>query len=114
MAMQGATLGLIMRAINIHSIWSVKIAEYLAAGIPILADRSMTGLPLIIILKHRLGFVADPRQLEDYAIVSEIIRDWEQWSDRCREYARRRLDIRSTARQHLRIYRQCLSSGVPK
>ena len=107
-AMPGATLGLIMRVVNVHSIWSVKIAEYLAAGIPILADCSMTGLPLKIILKHRLGFVADPQRPEDYAIVSEIIRDWEQWSNRCREYARRRLDIRSTARQHLRIYRQCL------
>ncbi|MFH0766268.1 MAG: glycosyltransferase [Calditrichota bacterium] len=105
-AVQGAALGLIFKTKPIHSVWMVKMAEYLAAGIPILADRTMVGLPLQIILKRRLGVQADPDRPEDYAAVDDIITNWQAWSDRCREYAAKRLDISSTARQHLRIYRR--------
>ncbi len=103
--MQGATFGLIFRAVDIHSMWSVKFAEYLAAGIPIIVDRSMVGLPVEIIRRRRLGFIADPDRPDDYRIVDDILASWREWSDRCIEYARRRLDVRSTSRQFLRLYR---------
>ncbi len=104
-AMQGATFGLIFRAVNIHSLWSVKIAEYLAAGIPLIVDKTMVGLPVKIIREKLLGVVIDPDNPADYEQLDQIVKDWPEWSERCVRYAERRLDLRSTARQHLRLYR---------
>ncbi len=104
-AMQGATFGLIFCAVNVHSLWSVKIAEYLAAGIPLIVDKSMIGLPLKIIQSKRLGVVVDPENPDDYNKVDLVLQNWPEWSERCIRYSQRRLDLNSTARQHLRLYR---------
>ena len=107
-AMQGASLGLIFLAVNVHSVWSVKIAEYLAAGIPIIMDKSLIGLPKRIILQEKIGVVVDKNDPKDYEIIRDILHNWKEWSDRCLNYSRKRLDIKSTARQFLRIYGQML------
>ena len=107
--MQGSSLGLIFRAVDVHSSWPVKIAEYLSAGIPIVVDKSMRGLPVDIITRYKLGFVADTENLQTYQIAADIMENWAHWSQRCIDYARRRLDIASTSRQYLRIYRQTLT-----
>lgn len=104
--MQGSSLGLIFRAVDVHSSWPVKIAEYLAAGIPLIVDKSMRGLPVDIIHRNRLGFVADSDNLQTYEQVADIMESWSTWSQRCIEYAQRRLDIGSTSRQYLRVYRR--------
>ena len=114
---QGATLGLIITneqrsgwpAKFAESIWPVKFAEYLAAGIPVLMDENLLGLPPKLVKRHRLGLVVNPNRVEDYRQVGEILSDWEAWSDRCIAYAKRRLDIKTTAKQHLRIYRQIIA-----
>lgn len=109
-AMQGSTFGIAFCAISIKSMWPVKIAEYLAAGLPLIIDRNFPGIVPIIITKHRLGFIADPDNPEDYSPALEIVNNWQQYSQRCVDYARKRLDISSTARQHMRIYRSITST----
>ncbi|MDP8238978.1 MAG: glycosyltransferase [Candidatus Hatepunaea meridiana] len=107
--LQGATLGLTFLIGDKLSIWPVKIAEYIAAGIPLIVDPSIVGLPKEIIIKYKLGFVADPERIEDYSIIEDILRNRQEWSDRCISYAKRRLDISSTSKQHLRIYRRLIA-----
>jgi len=107
--MKGASFGLFFRAVEVRSLWPVKFAEYLAAGIPLLVDDGMVGLPVALVTKHRLGFVARPDVPDDYAAMDEILNNWDVWSERCAQFARRKLDIRSTVRQFIRIYRQVLS-----
>gem|GEM_PF-1332069 len=105
-AMHNATFGLIFRAVKVHSLWPVKMAEYLAAGIPLIVDESLGGLPRKIVQKRRLGVVLNPEHPIDYAVLKEVLDDWEVWSMRCKDYAMRCLDIRSTSKQYIRIYRQ--------
>lgn len=112
--MQGARLGLIFRAVDVVSSWPVKMAEYLAAGIPLLVDRTMVGLPVDIVRKNNLGFLASPDRDDDYIPVKDIMNDWIRWSDRCIHYAQRRLDISSTSRQFLRIYRKVTAGSAKR
>ncbi len=106
--MQGSTLGLVFLAENVVSIWPVKFAEYLAAGIPVVSESSMKGLIVRILVEKKLGMVIDLNRESPYERIDDLAANWHEYSDRCLSYAKRRLDISSTARQFLRIYRDSL------
>jgi len=89
--------------------WPVKYAEYLSAGVPVVIDDGLNDIIRDAVLENRLGIFVDPDDPVSFAAVRELHADLPAVRRRCRDYARRHLDISLSARQYHRLYRQLLS-----
>jgi len=95
-----------LAVVNKANIWPVKFAEYLAAGLPIVLTIQAGKHLIDIVEKKKLGVCVDLNRAESYAGIVEVLSNLEVYSERCRAYAEHRLGIISTARQHVRLYKQ--------
>ncbi len=92
------------------SVWPVKFAEYLGAGIPLVVEREVGEDISREVQKWEIGCVVDRKTPDSYGMAADIIADHSTYSDNCIRYAQKRMDIKQTAQQFLRLYRQVLNS----
>ncbi|MFN3821358.1 MAG: glycosyltransferase [bacterium] len=90
-------------------VFPVKTGEYLAAGLPLVVSPQVGETLTSLVKKHKLGAVVDFQRGEGFELIEEMVKDYPLWSQRCRQYALKRLDISTTARHYYRIYRTLLS-----
>lgn len=98
-----ASIGLLLQ--DFDNSWPVKFAEYLAAGLPIVMNRRREQLMTGLIEKHRLGLVVDADRPETFGGLKELLIRREEFSSRCVEFARNRMQLETSALQYLRLYR---------
>ena len=106
----GADLALLPSAYTFSqlSVWPVKFAEYLGAGIPLIVEREVGEDLSNQVEKWKLGCVVDQNSSESYAKAANLISDCDTYKKNCINYARKRMDLRKTADQYFRLYKQVL------
>ena len=90
--------------------WPVKYMEYLAAGVPIVVDRLIGSHISDSVRRNRLGITICEDDPTTYVAVADLIEYRSEYSDRCVRYARMKLDLSHTVKQHVRLYRQLIGS----
>lgn len=86
---------------------SIKLAEYLAAGLPVIADAHIGGAARII-SREKVGVLvddADPPSRE----IQALRNDRDKVSERCKDVAQRHFDITKHAQQYIQIYHDVTS-----
>lgn len=91
------------------SVWPVKLAEYMACGLPLIVDTSCGEQIIRFVAKWRLGIIVDLNDKDSYAGIQEVIENYEAYAASCRRIAEMKLDISHTVRQYVRIYKQITS-----
>jgi glycosyltransferase involved in cell wall biosynthesis len=81
---------------------SIKLAEYLAAGLPVIADAHIGGAARIIV-REGVGVLVDDASPPSREIQA-LRNDRDRVSERCKDVARRHFDITKHAQQYVQIY----------
>jgi len=100
--MKGAAIGL-----HFAIRWPVKYAEYLSAGIPLIMVKGEDHFNKAV-EGRRLGIIVDPEKPESYSRITELLSNHQAYSKRCRAYAEHYLNVTSSAKQYIRIYKRLL------
>lgn len=83
-----------------------KTGEYLAAGLPIIVNRSAKAAAELVIA-HKVGMVYDVHSPVQFTRdLKKILADWQGYSRRARKTAETLFSADSNAQQYYRIYRQ--------
>lgn len=109
--MNGCSTGLILgqkiTGDNFYwTVWPVKFAEYVAAGIPVIVESNAGPQLIHEIEKYGIGAVIDENDTSSYHRAADLIKSSRDYRVICREYARRRMGISRSADQYIRLYRQ--------
>lgn len=102
--------GKLKLAIQYTGLWHVKFAEHLAAGVPMIVESGVGDHLTRPTLKHGLGIVVNENEPHSFSAVSDIIKNRNRYSTNCVHFARNKLDLASTVRQHIRLYLQLIGS----
>ena len=85
-----------------------KIAEYLACGVPIIANRGVGDVDRLI-ESNRVGSILEDLSRESYLKALQVIKDLGDVSSRCRETARREFDLEKVGgERYRRLYTKLL------
>lgn len=88
-----------------------KIAEYLAAGLPIIANAGVGDVD-VLITGHRVGVLIERFDEDAYLSALHELQGLGDVGERCRKTARDEFDLRSVgAERYLRLYQDLLQSG---
>lgn len=103
----GASFGYLITSIKqVEGVWPVKVAEYLACGIPLAIEEGVGDHLTSLVRKWKIGIVVGDKDDSFLSEAVELIKIMPEYSERCREFAKKRLDISRSADQYLRLYKQ--------
>jgi len=88
--------------------WPVKFAEYMACGVPVVVEELVGKHITVPVEKWGLGIVVDMDDEASFKQISGLISVRTEYSQRCREFALKRLDMSRSSAQYARLYRQLL------
>jgi glycosyltransferase involved in cell wall biosynthesis len=90
-----------------------KIAEYLAAGLPVIANCLASGVRRLVVT-NGVGIIFDPAQLHRLAAeLSMVDLDLEAYGVRCREAARRIFDVHGSSASYVEAFEGLVKSNDP-
>ena len=103
----GSSFGYLITSLQqSEGVWPVKMAEYLACGIPLVVEEAVGSHLTRLVRKHRLGIVISDNDDSFLQEAVEIVDNMPEYRYRCQTYAERHLDISRSADQYLRLYKQ--------
>ena len=102
----GSSFGYITAKWHPDGNWPVKMAEYLACGIPLAVDEGADSAITNLVEKWDLGIVIRDNDESYLQKAVEIVDNMPEYRDRCRWFAKKYLDISRSADQYLRLYMQ--------